>query len=318
MSRPVTISCVSHNPPSLPSQARLDDVVTDMIKHWRQRIESVLPERPDLIVLPEWSDQPAGAPRTAAWLREYLLCRADRVRDELARLAADNHTYIAYSARRIADDGTMRNSTQLVGRDGSIAGCYDKVYLTIDENEDLGLTFGHELPIWDLDFGRAAPAICFDQQFEDYRLKRAEQRPDVIIFSSAYHGSHVQPSWAYACRAYYAGSILPPAPSSIISPVGELLGESIDRGLAVTRTVNFDSAVVARGPNAPKFPAIKQRHGAKVRIHDPGRLGSVLVSSETDEFTVDELIAEFELERQDDYYDRVRAHRAQHAKPVGG
>jgi len=34
---------------------------------------------------------------------------------------------------------------------------------------------------------------------------------------------------------------------------------------------------------------MKRKHGPKVRIHDPGFLGSVLISSETDEFTIQDL-----------------------------
>ena len=45
------------------------------------------------------------------------------------------------------------------------------------------------------------------------------------------------------------------------------------------------------------------------RITDPGFLGSVLISSEDEKTTIEEMIAEFQIELLDDYMARALAHR---------
>lgn len=316
MSNYVTISCISHSPPTLDAGLPHGRAVDIMITHWRDRLESVLAEDPDIIVLPEHRDHPIIPGCTPDWRRGFLARRGDDVRDFFAEIASRHRTYVAYSAHRLTSDGSMYNSIQMIDRSGEVVGVYDKVYLTPGEYLDYNLRHGTDLPIFDLDFGRVAPAICFDMHFDDYRTARARQRPDLILFSSAYHGGLVQPAWAFQARAYLAGSIIPPASSSILSPVGDLLGESIDQGYRVTRTVNFDAAVLARPANRDKFDEIKRRYRKDVRIHDPGRLGAVLLTSESTKFTVHDVIEEFGLERIDDYYDRIRAERSKWAPPL--
>ena len=44
-------------------------------------------------------------------------------------------------------------------------------------------------------------------------------------------------------------------------------------------------------------------------IHDPGRLGPVLVSSEDENITIDQMITEFDIEQINHYFDRSRQFR---------
>lgn len=269
----------------------------------------VLPDRPDLVVLPEHCDRPAapGYPRERQL--EFLRGRGELIREFFADLAQQHRTYVAYSAYRAAADGRAFNSTRLIGRDGAIVGTYDKNFLTIGENELSGLSYGTELPIFELDFGRVAAIICFDLNFEELRAQCAAANPDLILFSSAYHGGLMQNYWAYTCGAYLATAVYPPAPSGIVSPVGESVASTTNYRHEVVVTVNLDCAVIHIDYNHRKFRAIKERYGRAVRIHDPGRIGSVLLSAESAELTVDEVIKEFELELLPDYFARVRAHR---------
>jgi hypothetical protein len=50
--------------------------------------------------------------------------------------------------------------------------------------------------------------------------------------------------------------------------------------------------------------AMKAKYGKKVKVYDPGHLGAVLISSETDEFAIKDMIKEFELELLDEYLER--------------
>lgn len=309
MARFVTISCVSAPALPLAAEVSLGDAVEAEIQHWSERIDVVLPDAPDLIVLPEAADRPSLATFGAERQREYFRERGTRVRDALARVARENSCNIAYSAQQLGD-GWARNRTEYLDRNGEVVGHYDKNHLVIEENEVNGLEYGVEAEPIDLDFGRVGSLICFDLNFGELREAYRGRDVELLVFSSEYHGGLMQNYWAYDLRAWFAGSIRPPAPSAIISPLGETVGESTNYFHDVTRTVNLDYALAHLDGNWTKLEAAKRRHRDALRIHDPGRLGSVLITSESPDLTVAEVVAEFEIELLDDYLARCRAHRA--------
>lgn len=309
MARYVKISCLSAPQLRVPSETDLEETVVRMIAYWERQLEQVLPDRPDLIVLPECCDRPEKAGYTPERMKEYYRYRGNRIRDFFARVAAERNCWIAYSAVRELEDGTFRNSTQLIDRTGTVAGTYNKNHLVEGERTNGGMLYGKDAPVFETEFGRVACAICFDLNFDELRLKYVHNKPDLILFSSAYHGGLMQQYWAYSCRAHFAGSVYTHATSSIISPVGEIIATSTNYYHYVTRTVNLDCEVIHIDYNGAQFRKIKNKYGTKVNIHDPGLLGSVLLSSETDEFTVQDIIREFGLTPLDDYWKRATAHR---------
>lgn len=314
MARHLTVSSVSAFPfvadPSI-SHSRLLD---ELIDFWRARIEVVLPDRPDLIVLPEHGDRPL-----AHWyplkhfpteqIAEFTEHKGSRLRDALGEIAVAHSTRIAYSGYRIDDDGRLRNSTQLIGTDGGVVGAYDKNYLTIPEHGNRGVAYGEQMQVIESDIGRVAPVICFDLNFEDGLAELAAQRPEIVLFSSAYHGGFMQQYWAYTCRSWFVGSVHPPNPSAVISPVGEVVASSTNYYAEVTTRINLDYAVVHIDENGTKFGDIKRKYGRKVGIHDPGQVGFVLVTAESEDLTVAEVMSEFGLVDIDDYFRRSLAQR---------
>ncbi|WNQ10670.1 carbon-nitrogen hydrolase family protein [Paenibacillus aurantius] len=309
MANYVKISCLTAPPLRVGEHEDDQEIVYKIIAYWREQLEQVLPDRPDLILLPEMCDAPDGALFPAARMADYYRQRKDQVRDFFAKEASEHGCYMAYSAMRLMTDGSFRNSMQLIGRDGKVAGVYNKNHLLIEECTENNARYGNEAPIIETDFGRVACVICFDLNFDDLRLHYAQAKPDLILFSSIFHGGFMQQYWAYSCRAHLASSVYPTTPSQIITPVGEIIGASTNYFHHVTRTVNLDCAVIHLDHNAKHFPAIKKKYGSKVKIDDPGRLGSVLISSETEEFTVQDILTEYGLERLDDYLARSLNHR---------
>ena len=77
----------------------------------------------------------------------------------------------------------------------------------------------------------------------------------------------------------------------------------------MSKVVNLDYKVLHIDYNNAKWDAMKKKYGNGARIADPGYLGSVLISSESDEFSVRDLVEEFEIELLDDYFERSLAHR---------
>jgi hypothetical protein len=303
----VTIATIGSGPATIAADTPPQKAVERMIAHWRGEFAQVLPDRPDLIVVPEACDRPGGF--SDEKLREYYDIRKDQVLEFFAGTAKENNCYIVYSAYRQMADGTRRNSSVLIDRKGNIAGTYNKNHPTIGEIEG-GTLCGSEAPIIECDFGRVAMAICFDLNFDELRAKYVKGQPDLIIFSSMYHGGLMQSYWAYSCRCHFVGAIAGRAtPSEIRDPLGQVVASNTNYFDYAVATVNLDCALVHLDYNWERLRKLKTKYGPKVKISDPGCLGSVLVASEHETVGVDEMIKEFELELLDDYLARSLAFR---------
>jgi predicted amidohydrolase len=307
--RNICAASVTASPLALSRRMDAGKAVDQMRDHWRSRIERVLPDKPDIIVLPENCDRPQGAAFRDDWYQEYLEARGDGILEMLSEIARSHRTAVAYPAHRRDESGRWFNSTRVIDSRGEVAGTYDKVFLTIGEHEEDGLTYGEEPVAIELEFGRVAPVICFDLNFEELRVKMGALAPDMLLFSSAFHGGYLQQHWAYSLRVPFVASVYPPAPSGILSATGEPIAQTTNYNEEVTVRVNLDADLIHLAYNEERFAEIKLRYGPRVRIHDPGRIGVVLISSEDENLDIDDVMDEFNLERVGDYFDRVRSHR---------
>src|SRR2546430_4219159 len=130
----------------------------------------------DLIALPEaWrgqsdSPEPLDGPTITA----------------MAALAQRHQTYIVCPIDRI-EDGRRFNSAVLLDRAGKVVCTYDKVYPYWPEH-DLrpAVEPGHDVPVYQADFGRVGMAICFDVNFPEVWTRLADQGAELVIWPSAY------------------------------------------------------------------------------------------------------------------------------------
>jgi len=300
------IATLGPRPLSVDADTAPQKIVEQVIAHWRQKFAQVLPDRPDLIVVPEACDRPVGL--SLEKRLAYYRVRKKQVRDYFAKVAKDNHCYIVYSAAREMEDGTWRNSSILIDRQGKVMGAYNKNHVVIEETTQAGILCGREAPIFECDFGRVVCAICFDLNFDELRLKYAKAKPDLIVFSSMYHGGLMQSYWAYSCRAHFVGAVAG-LPCEIRDPLGEVVASNTNYFDFVVANVNLDSRLAHLDYNWSRLRALKAKYGPRVTIKDPGFLGSVLISSEDKATGVDAMIAEFKIELLDDYMKRALAHR---------
>lgn len=304
----VTVAAVSAFAQPYDEQVKPADVVDRMIALWGERLETVVHQRPDLLVLPEYCDRPYVATYPRELLEEYYALRGDRIRDFFAEKAAEFGINIAYSASRDTPAGRF-NSTQFLGRDGAVVGVYDKCFITDGEKSVMGVTPGAGARTVQLDFGTVAGAICFDLNFEELLADVARLHPDLVVFSSAFHGGYLQSHWAYTARAHFVGAIYPPSKSAVLNPFGEVISTSTNYRHETIAEINLDSALIHIDFNGVKFNAIRREYGRDVRIHDPGSIGAVMISSEREGLSIDDVIDRFELVRLDDYFTRVRTFR---------
>ncbi len=123
----------------------------------------------------------------------------------------------------------------------------------------------------------------------------------------------MQAYWAYSCRAHFVGAIAFEPLSTVLSPLGEQLAASTNYYDYVTQAVNLDCAVIHLDNHYDKLHQMREKYGRKVKVVDPGNLGAVLISSESNEFTVQDLMKEFDFIRIDDY---LRLSEANHLETL--
>ena len=313
--RNVRIATISVMPPIIDLHTKPQKVVDMMINFWQNELNNVLPDKPDLIVLPEACDRPQNFYLDWNIETTFYKVRGNQILDFFAKTAKENHCYIAYSTKHQVADGSYRNSTFMIDREGKVIGTYNKNFPTIGEMKR-GVKAGKDAPVFKCDFGTVGALICFDLLFDELMEKYATKKPDVLIFPARYHGGMMQSIWAYNTQSYFVGSIedRPGLPSQIYNPVGELVATTTNYTNYVVADVNLDYEVVHIDYNWDKLKKLKEKYGKEVTIHDPGYVGVVLVSSESDSVSVQQMLKEFDIKNWDDYYKRSVAYRNKHAR----
>ena len=279
------------------------EIVDTMIGFWDAYIAQVVPYHPDLIVLPEACDRPAGM--NGDWEKEktYYRVRGDQILLHLETVARQHHAYIVYSYKFETKDGSFRNASVLIDREGKVAGTYFKNYPTMGE-----IDRGEEAPLFECDFGTLGMLICFDLNFEELKKVYARQHPDILVFSSRYQGGIMQKYWALSCQSFFVSACegIPFLTSEIYDPLGERLAWSNSHYLNFAYAeINLDSKVIHRDNTMGKMMKLKQKYGDEVQIKDPSLLDMVLLSSFSDSLTVEQMMQEAGIEPAESYLQRT-------------
>lgn len=118
---------------------------------------------------------------------------------------------------------------------------------------------------------------------------------------------------AYQMRAYFVGSIMFEQ-NTILSPTGVTLAHATNYFPHVTHSVNLDYAMAHLDYNREKMEKAQAKYGRDLTLSEPGYLGSVLLSCESDQMTVQDVIDEFDIEPLDRYFARAERFHKQHAE----
>lgn len=303
MARAIRVSTFGVDAPLLGPDA-LAQPSEHVARFWQEQLAKVLPDQPDLIVLPELCGRHCNLA-----LRDQLdtIHECDDAVGAVLRDIARRHAcYVVHPTLRLLEDGTRRNTAVLYDRTGSVAGGYDKCHPVIEEITEYGIVAGECAHTIECDFGTVGFLICFDLNFEQLRNSYRSLRPDLLVFPSMFHGGIRQAWWAVSTQAHFV-SACAGLPSGVISPIGHAIATTTGYTEHVTADVNLDCAVVHLDYNQDRLARLKLRYGRLVTITDPGLLGSVLVTSESDAAPVDTLLSEMGIERLDDYLARSLA-----------
>jgi predicted amidohydrolase len=310
MANRIKISTIGASALSVDVNATCQDMAHQMQGYWDAKLQQVLPDHPDLIVVPEMCDLPESLSNEKEL--DYYQQGKDLLFEFFAGQAKKNNCYLVYPTIRTLEDNTRRNSCIVIDRQGRVAGIYDKNHIVLSENSEKGIQCGDQAPLIDCDFGKMACAICFDLNFEPLRSKYIAAEPDLLVFPSLFHGGLQQAWWAFSCRCHFVGAVTHDAgPSQIRNPHGHVLATTTNYVDYVTATVNLDCKLVHLDENREKLVALKEKYKTQVDINDPGLFGSVLVTSESGTVDVNHMLGEFNIEVLDDYLQRsLRFHQS--------
>ena len=275
---------------------------------WNEKIELLNPFEPDLIVLPEHCDGPEehyGKEQSIDYFCETSTKRLEFWQHKAAELQCN----IAYSSN-IIDEEAMHNAIVMIDRNGKVRGKYFKNHPVIEETTEDSVVPGTNAPLIQMDFGTVGGLICFDLNFTELLERYVAAGPDMLIYTSLYHGGFVQQWWAYRCNAFMVASLGLGyrLPSCILSPVGSTIAEATCYNTSASARINLDSVVIHLNERE-KLIKLKKKYGNKVTIFDPNWLGVAFVSSETDKVSAKVMAKELGIELCSDYFVRSSAFR---------
>ena len=307
----VRVATIGNQPHSVDKTQGLQNMVKQVLEFWKIELQQVLPDKPDLIVLPESCESPSGLSTEEQFAYSRIL--KNQLVDFFASVAKEHHCYIVFGAIQ-EENKVWRNSSILLDRQGKIAGVYHKNYPTIDEIKS-GIAPGNEATVFQCDFGRVACVVCFDLNFTELCTRYVDQKPGIILFSSNFHGGQMESYWAYQCRSFFVGALESRyAPSEILNPQGEVIASTTNYFDFTVATINLDYCLAHLDNNWEKLQKLKEKYGNDVTIADPGKMGSVLITSRHKNISASEMAKEFGIELLDDYLNRSRAIRNKQIK----
>ncbi len=206
--------------------------------------------------------------------------------------ALRNRCTVAGSVK-LREGESVFNALVFIAPDGSIPGWYAKTFPTPRELER-GIVPGPGGVVTGTPAGRLGGVICYDLNFDSLAEEYRKLKPDILCFSSMFHGDHLQKSWAYCARAFFVGAVKD-ACSSVIDPLGRELAESCYYNRIARARINLDRFILHQDRNLEKFPLIRRKYRKDVLIETNSRLGVSILYSCTPERTAREIAEEFEL-----------------------
>lgn len=308
MSRKTRVTAVSQNHLAYDGSRDYEKITKTEADFIVGEINKVMCEEPDLIVLPEVYDRPGGIPRDVC--REYYAVRGNYIYNRVRETAKNNNVNIVFSAIMDGGDGYMRNRQMFIGRNGRELGIYDKNHLVWEEHTESNVAFGESAKVIDSDIGKLGGVICYDLNFDELRKQYIKLGPEILCFSSMYHGGYVSRNWAYTTRSFFVASVQN-RQGYIINPLGEVVAEMNPYIPSITAEINLDYVVshIDYNVGSGKIKALKEKYKSLAEIETPKGLGCMLITSNHPEISAKDMAKEFEIELLDDLFARGRKQR---------
>ncbi len=306
MGKSIRVVCASENHLSYNGSKDYKALVEKAGDFIVNQIENTICENPDLVILPEVYDRYNGMDRVAC--REYYDVRGNSIYERVKRTAAKYNINIVFSAVMDGKDGYMRNRQMFIGRKGEELGVYDKNHLVWEEHTLSNIAFGEKPSVVETELGRLGGVICYDLNFFELCQKYMPLKPDILCFSSMYHGGYMPRDWAFKNRCFFAGAVSNRR-SFIVNPVGEYVAESNVYTPYIAANINTDFVVAHNDYNAHKKHLLKVKYGELVDIQVPMGLDAFLITSNSSDISACQMAKELEIELIDELHARGRKQR---------
>ena len=308
MSRKIRVTSIAQNHLAYDGNSNYEAMIKRASDFIVGEIEKVTPDSPDLIVLPEVYDRPGGISREHC--RLFYKERGNYIYDRVKETAKKNNVNIVFSAIMDGGDGYMRNRQMFIDRNGKEMGIYDKNHLVWEEHTGSNVAFGDDPTIINADIGSLGGVICYDLNFDELREKYIKLKPEILCFSSMYHGGYVARNWAYTTRSFFVASVQN-RQGYIINPLGEVIAEMNPYIPSITAEINLDYVVAHIDYNVAsgKIKALKEKYRHLAEIETPRGLGCMLITSNHPEISAKDMAKDFEIELLDDLFLRGRKQR---------
>jgi predicted amidohydrolase len=195
----------------------------DHVRLYGEQIDRLGAARPDVIVLPEFSNTVSLPARRGLALWES----GERIPGPFcAMLAEKARAYRCYVCAGILEqeDAFMFNTAVLYDRRGHLAGKQRKVHPYWPE-EPMGTSPGDSFDVFPTDFGVVGMMICYDSWWPESARLLALKGAELILFPNAGYEEKILPARAIDNNVAIAAATLY-SPAAIVDSRGELLAVS--------------------------------------------------------------------------------------------
>ncbi|MDD5597180.1 MAG: carbon-nitrogen hydrolase family protein [Victivallaceae bacterium] len=214
-----------------------------MLREALRLVEDAGRKNADIVCLPETFNV-TGIPHSEK--HKFAAVIPGTLFEQFSVIAKNYKMYIILSIMEKRGDGFF-NTAVIIDREGKVKGRYDKVHLTEEEKVKSGITAGHDIPVFDLDFGRIGIMICYDNWFPETARVLALQEAKIIFFPHMQAGPGVSYWEKQNCTRAWDNSVyLVSSSYGTVSPLPFMPGRSAS-GSCIIRPDGTIAADVGSG-----------------------------------------------------------------------
>jgi hypothetical protein len=187
-------------------------------------------------------------------------------------------------------------------RAGKAAFTYHKTHPTPTELEH-GVSPGTLTPaVFEADFGRVGPVICYDLNFQPLLKHYYNQGIELLLFSTYFPGGRLLQTWAFLYMFHAVSSHAQGHDSVFVNNLGEVVASANMFTQALTHEFELDSVVVPYWGNHPAIGAAKEKYGPQLEIDNHRAEGDAILSYRGSDRNIKDILREFSIRTRPEVY----------------
>lgn len=264
----------------------------EMTRKMLNRMEELVPYRPDVICLPEvfpFVNLPSGRPP----LSEVAEAPIGEISRSFAEFAGKNECYVVCPIYT-KGNGRYYNSAVFIDRQGNPLGEYRKAHPTTGEMDN-GIAPGPlNPPVFKTDFGVVGAQICFDIEWDDSWKNLRKAGAEMVFWPSAFAGGSMVNAKAWQNK-YAVVSSTRKDTSKICDISGEEVAATGRWAHWACAPVNLEKAFLHTWPFCNRFEEVQTKYGRKVRIQTFYEEEWSIIESRSPDVKIADVMKEFEF-----------------------